>query len=462
MQAPTPDQIIAGVKQIVAKEVDTLNPGVNIEYTDYFNHTYVPDMVLKFPGRGEECRPLYIRNSLRVSPIIEDVQTLEPRQPVMLGLRPADPESDEGVRSVARHTKRVLVTDIGSLDVFSQSLSQVNDAAAPLKGVLRANLLKSGRGMMTTSDIDDIQNVVQEVVSLDAETAASGISKLDQLTDNLYAEDGSLQIGRVGRIIQASVSPVLMRNLLSESGRLSDSDVRVILPYLLGRNEVATNEDLWVTVAELIDLEDVENVPEIEGVNLNRLLNLTALSRWTASRAELVFNNEFDVEALTEISELSRTEWAVRAGKLTATIGPWRIIFVSGDNRRLKGATDYPAVDWRDISTVANALIMESASLRGVTRRLTISAEESANVAQDVADVTATLEDSYRVHHLTVRLPASASPDSLIEVEFPKGLATVVRGPCVALGELGTIAIRLLGHRYPVEPDWLIGHESGA
>jgi hypothetical protein len=134
---------------------------------------------------------------------------------------------------------------------------------------------------------------------------------------------------------------------------------------------------------------------------------------------------------------------------------------VSDDKRRFKGATDYLDVDWRDISAVTNALIVESASLRGITRRLTIGAEESSSVARDVADVTTTLEDSYRAQHLAVRLPGSASPESLVDVEFPKGLATVL-GPRLALGELGTIAIRVLGHRYPVEPSWLIGREPGA
>jgi hypothetical protein len=60
---------------------------------------------------------------------------------------------------------------------------------------------------------------------------------------------------------------------------------------------------------------------------------------------------------------------------------------VSDDKRRFKGATDYLDVDWRDISAVTNALIVESASLRGITRRLTIGAEESSSVARDVADV---------------------------------------------------------------------------
>jgi hypothetical protein len=455
MGSSSTDAIISGVKGIVASEVDALNPGITIEYTDYFNHTFMPDMFLKFPGRGGDTRPLYIRNSLRLNPTLEDVQTLEDREPVVLGLRPADPDTDGQVRSAARHSKRVFVTDIGSLDAFGQKLSEPNAADAPLSGVLRANLLKAGRGMMTESDIEGVQKAVQDVVSTNPEVAATGIAELDRLAADLYAEDGAFQIGRIGRIIQASLSPALLRSALSGGGRLSDSDARIILPYLLNRADLGPEAEVWSTLAELIRLEDVETLPEIEGINLDRLVNGVALSAWTASRAELVLNNEFDAEELSELTEINRTNWSVQGGKLVATTGPWRLFFVSDDNRRLKGATDYSDVDWQDIASTASAMVIDSASLRGITRRLTIDAEQSSNVARDIAEVTATLEDSYRVQRLSARLFASESPDSTVLVDFKKGLATA-RGPKLALQELGTVAIRLLGYRYPVEPDWLV------
>jgi hypothetical protein len=455
MGSSSTDAIISGVKGIVASEVDALNPGITIEYTDYFNHTFMPDMFLKFPGRGGDTRPLYIRNSLRLNPTLEDVQTLEDREPVVLGLRPADPDTDGQVRSAARHSKRVFVTDIGSLDAFGQKLREPNAADAPLSDVLRANLLKAGRGMMTESDIEGVQKAVQDVVSTNPEVAATGIAELDRLAADLYAEDGAFQIGRIGRIIQASLSPALLRSALSGGGRLSDSDARIILPYLLNRADLGPEAEVWSALAELIQLEDVETLPEIEGLGLDRLVNGVALSTWTASRAELVLNNEFDAEELSELTEINRTNWSVQGGKLVATTGPWRLFFVSDDNRRLKGATDYSDVDWQDIASTASAMVIDSASLRGITRRLTIDAEQSSNVARDIAEVTATLEDSYRVQHLSARLFASESPDSTVLVDFKKGLATA-RGPKLALQELGTVAIRLLGYRYPVEPDWLV------
>jgi hypothetical protein len=455
MQSSTPDAIISGVKSIVASEVDALNPGITIEYTNYFNHTFMPDMVLKFPGRSGGSRPLYIRNSLRLNTTLEDMQTLEDREPVVLGLRPGDPGTDAEVRTAARHSKRVFVTDIASLDSFGRKLSEPSAADAPLSGVLRANLLRAGRGMMTENDIEGVQKAVQDVVSTNPEVAATGIADLDRLAADLYAEDGAFQIRRIGRIIQASLSPASLRSLLSGGGRLSDSDARIILPYLLNRADLGPEEEVWSTLAELIHLEDVETLPEIEGFSLDRLVNRVALSTWSASRAELVLNNDFDPEGLSDPSAIDQTEWSVRAGKLVATTGPWRLFFVSDDKRRLKGGTDYSDVEWRDIASTASAMVIDSASIRGITRRLTIDAEESSNVARDIADVTATLEDSYRVQHLSVRLFASESPESTVDIDFRKGLATV-RGPRLALQELGTVAIRLLGYRSPVEPDWMV------
>lgn len=455
MQSSTPDAIVSGVKAVVAKEVAALDPNTKIHYTSYFNHTFMPDMVLEFPGRGGGSRPLFIRNSLRLNPTLQDVQTLEDREPVVLGLRAADADSRDEVRSAARHSRRVFVTDISSLDSFGETLGDPDGADGPLSGVLRANLLKTGRGMMTATDIEGVQKAVQDVVSTDPVVAASGIDELDRVTADLFAEDGALQIGRIGRIIQASLSPVALRGLLSDGGRLSDSDARIILPYLLNRADLGAEEAVWTTLAELIDLDYVETLPELEGLSLNRLVNGAALSRWTASRAELVLNNKFDTDELPEPAEINQTEWSVRGGKLVGTTGQWNLFFVSEDKRRLRGGTAYPDVDWRDIASVATSMVIDSASLRGITRRLTIDAEESSNVAQDVSDVTAALEDSYRVQQLSVRMPGSESPESSVDVDFRKGLATVA-GPRLALEELGTIAIRLLGFRYPVRPDWLV------
>lgn len=42
------DDLIRGVKSVLIHELSALDPAVKIENTGYFNHTFVPDLVMKW------------------------------------------------------------------------------------------------------------------------------------------------------------------------------------------------------------------------------------------------------------------------------------------------------------------------------------------------------------------------------------------------------------------------------
>ncbi|WP_433579701.1 hypothetical protein [Nocardia brasiliensis] len=447
MNSATPDEIIAGVKSIVASEIEKLSPDVRIEYTDYFNHTYMPDMVLSWGGRRVEQRPIFLRNSLRLEPTLGDVRGLEDREPVVLGLKPVDPEVGSQVRESLDRRRRVFVTDVSSIGIAGRNASGSSPANAPLLGIVRNSILRSGRGMMTTSDATDLVTAAEGVVAADRISAEAALGRLEMLTESLLAEDGAYQVSRAGRLLQAVQTPELLAEFTtSASGRLSEADLGILLPYLFSHTlGFDLPGQFWRTLAELVHLEDLEVLPAVEDMDIS-LLAGQAAGKWTTSRAELVLNNEFDSG-----DDRTTTRWYMRAGKLHAIIGPWKIVFVSDDNRRLKGATDSREASWDQISNIARHMIVESATLRGIVRRLTIDAEQSSNVVQDIEHVTSTLDDTYRVQQLIVRL---ADSDGFpVEVDFKKMLTTV-RGGSVSVAEIGAITLLLLGHRNPVSPSW--------
>ncbi|MCB8914010.1 hypothetical protein KUG88_28325 [Rhodococcus rhodochrous] len=449
MLADSPEQIISSVKSIVSEEIASLDSGVEISYTEYFNHTYMPDMVLSWP-RQNEVRPLYLRSSFREGVTESEVRGLEGTEPVVLGLQSATEGGvEDTIRESARSTRRVFVTDIGSIDSFGRAGAVKGGQSTPLVEVLKSNLFRAGRGFMGSEDVTTLTEAAERAVSSDPEVSASGLRDLEEAASGIYAEDGAYQIGRVGRILQAAGTSMSIQSQLELEGRLSESDIRIVLPYLLRRPDVSDNLEFWSAISRLVDLESLENVIELEGLDITRLVNPDSLKSWSACRAELALNNDFD----EEFDSADVTRWSIRAGKLSAITGPWNLVFASTDKRKLKGASDAREANWDDIARIARALIVESASLRGITRRLSVGAEESSNVVRDVDEITRALEDNYRVRKLDVRTPGSES-DSVIDVDFKKMLATV-HGSGAPLGELGTVALLLLGHRYQVSPGWL-------
>ncbi len=452
MNGSIPTDIVADVKNIVAHEIEQLSPGIDIKYTDYFNHTYMPDMILTWGGRKTEERPVFLRNSLRLESTLFDVRGLKDRAPVVLGLRQVDPSVEIMVRESSTETQRVFVTDVASIDQAGQSSPGASNTSAPLLSIVRSNLLRTGRGIMTTTDATALVSATEQVAASDPVIATDAFVRFEALTDSLLAEDGAYQVSRAGRLIRAIQSPSLLAEFTeTATGRLSETDLSILLPVLLNRDDAERlGTDLWSAVARLVELEDLESLPSIDGLDVSPLAE-SAVSEWQATRVELVLNNEFDPDVATGV-EYASTKWHIRGGKLMATIGPWNLVFVSDDKRRLRGASDSREANWAEIASVAGAMIVESATLRGIVRRLTIDAEQSSNVVRDIERITSTLDDSYRVQQLVVRLPGSDGAG--VEVDFQKMLSTVQTGT-VPVDELGSIAVRLLGHRSAVEPTWL-------
>ncbi|WP_146101014.1 hypothetical protein [Nocardia nova] len=449
MNAATPDEIISGVKGIVAREIEKLSSDVRIEYTDYFNHTYMPDMVLSWGSRQAEQRPIFLRNSLRLRPTLGDVEGLESRSPVVIGLKPADPDIGPRVRESVRRTRRVFVTDVSSIDVAGRQASS-KDSVAPLLGIVRNNILRTGRGLMTVSDAEELLSATEDVMASDPIVADAALSRFESLTDSLLAEDGSYQVSRASRLLRAINDPDLLSEVLpSVSGRISETDLSIMLQYLFARETTAAPDGrFWETLATLVDLQDLERIQGIEDRDISPLAS-RAIDLWTGRRAELVYNSEFEPGG-----DRTGTVWFMRAGKLHAVIGPWKAVFVADDNRRLKGSVDAREANWDDISAIARSMVIESATLRGIVRRLTIDAEQSGNVIRDIDNITSTLDDSYRVQQLTARIVGTEGPG--IEVDFRKMLTTT-KGGTVPISELGTVALRFLGHRNPVDAAWFVG-----
>jgi hypothetical protein len=476
MQSSNPRDIVTGVKEAVTQEVGSLSPDAKIVTTEYFNHSYMPDLVLEWNEAGKrDQRPIFLRNTLRPAVVENELQALAKREPIMLSLTaPAEPGPRFDVlRERARQANRVLVTDLVSLaDVAAPSGEQGHiggprGVGAPLLRLVQANLLKGGRGLLTS---EDAERLTRSVARADEDGGLSEefLSSFQESADELFAPDAALRLRRAAELLRFGLSREVVETLSLSEGQLSDVELRVLLPYLLSDETASVKPRLWTYVGSMMSLERLEDMWDaLSEVDVSALV-VPNVETWTARRAQLVINNSFeahddDVEVIEnedaevrtageEVVEVPDAEpdlpsWYVRNRVLSAEAGRWRL-FVTTDARRLKGRDDSAAARWDDISSLLTGFALDAVDLRGVSRRIFVGAEQSGDVSADVALIADNINDSFQVTEIHVRRIGDDETAARMKVDFTEMTVTAGRAPIVSLvGAAG-----LLGHRWP--PDF--------
>ena len=74
-------ETIQSIKDKTRYYIERCSPESNIRYTDYFNHTFIPDMVIDW---NKQERYLYIRTTSDINWIFEDAKLLDIFHPIIL------------------------------------------------------------------------------------------------------------------------------------------------------------------------------------------------------------------------------------------------------------------------------------------------------------------------------------------------------------------------------------------
>lgn len=445
MTATRPEDIIRGVKQAVHQELKELDPRAKVESTAYFSHSFVPDFVVTWNegGRGQR-RDVYLRPSLESTVAAHDVQALGEHAPVLLSLRRPEAEAVEEAarRDVDVHAPDVLVTGVSALDAFT------GDPAvdAPLQALVRPNLVRGGRGVISGDTAASLHTpltgTADDVARLEAFTV---------LVRDLFVPDAATRLERAAQILEVGLTGDVSGLVLTLDddpagqlmrGRLSDAEVDVLLPYLLGRADITQEPAFWGHVGSMLDLARLEGIGDVlHGLDLTPLIAAN-LDTWTAIRAGLVLNAE-------DGGSPAPGQWRL-VGRTIATVqGPWRV-HVTADSRKLRGRDDSLAARWDELAPVLRGRPVTAVALHGVQRRVNVTADQAADVLADVTTIRASIADEFYVPAVTVR-SSQDEEASRIELDFKKMLATA--SAPTSVGALVDATVTVLGHRLGVTSD---------
>lgn len=431
-------EYVARVKSAVSSELATLDSSAVIEDTSYFNHSAIPDLVLKWP-KENSSRAVFLRHSYQSVVDADDVDYLAAEEPVFMSLDTRerdDRRAEQRLDEVAGST-RILMTDPSAVDIISVEAA----AASPLNDLVRANFIRGGRGLI---DEPRAASLVESA------TPAGSPSERTELISQSFSEAAAARITRTAQLIELALADEFLLPDLELSplvgGKLSIAELRHLVPWLLRQERAVSNRGFWEHLGEYVTFAELENIRvDLADLDLSPLIIANA-DRWSARRAYIGL--AVPIEGDDTYAERSNY-WSFRGGAaLGIDVGEQRLS-VADDGRLLKPRESSSAATWDRIKDAVAGDRLSRIDLRGITRSVILTAERSPDIRSDIQQVTESLGDSYTVSELAIRAAAPGREGAVdIEVDFDSGLATAPAG--ASISDLARVSLQVLNYRAPI------------
>lgn len=181
------------VHELVARALARLDPAAEVKTTSYFNHSFVPDLVMSWTQGGERVeRYVHLRFSVIARPFEHDIQLLGGTSPVFIGMTDRQPLR-EATWSTAR-TNGTLVTQSAAIDDLDTAVRE-----DPRSRSATAPIVRRGRGLLDESRAEDVSRhyfaALRDIEEDEGQPAATVTSALETLR-GLLPEGAELEVER--------------------------------------------------------------------------------------------------------------------------------------------------------------------------------------------------------------------------------------------------------------------------
>lgn len=390
-------------------------------------------------GATKVARPVYLRHSLRSSRASGDLETLAraDKTALFLSLSQEEPEQDtRRVRSAVRKNtqSRTLITTVPAID----GLAKPVEAPDPVLGVVKASVVRSAQGFFVEDDVERL------VLPRDRRIEPADFEAFSQAVSANFSEDAVVRINRVASIVEQALSDEPEASHLLTSGKLSETEIRELVPYLLGLEGVTQSRHFWLDVARLISLEDIERQwSSLAGLHLSPLASAGG-SVWRATRAQLSVRSE----SIDDEDFDTTPKWVVAGRTLAAEVGNWRISFAyTATKLKTTGRNALPA-RWADLEPALQRYTVTAVDLSGVVTQSQYGAVESADMKSRIDTFIEGADDSFHVPGVTV---ATGTGDDTASVKADFTEMLLQASPDATLETLTRAALDVLGYRYPTD-----------
>ncbi len=438
------------VKTVVIRQLEALDETASIENTQYFNHSSVPDFIVRWPGeRGE--RRIYLRDSYESIVAAHDGLYLTAGDPVLVSLEEPHPDFEQSLGEVdAELGTRMLITDVDAVSVITEGDRQGD---SPLTQMIRANFVRGARGRI---DRPVAESLIEPQTG-DAETLTTGRIPEEFIAETFF-EDAAFRINRTARLIERA----MLINTVGEelpplsgivSGQLSVSEMRTVLPWLLTQEAAQGNVEFWRQIGQLMSFSDLEKIRHsLIGINVTPLISANR-TYWTAKWAYAGASMPIEGD---ETYERRRNYWSFEQGALGVDLGDARFSVAFNGQLAPKGRSSTSSASWETLQTIVESERISRVDLHGTRRSVAVSSEQSTDVRGDVLDISRSLEDDYFVGQIAIRgvPPEGEEGDTEISVNFDSGLVKA-EGGVATIDDLIKAVVGILSFRLGVSHNQL-------
>lgn len=416
---------------VVINEIKQLDPDAGIVKTHYFNHSFVPDLVVRWSEDAERLdRPVFLRFSVDDEAFAQDLLLARESDGLFVGML-------DGPQRPPRRTSAAMALD-GSLVARADAIDEFDRALEvdPRTAITTSGLVRRGRGFMDVSSASRLTSATRSAFRAMEPSFAGALAALDQIA--LASSEVSQALATVNPYL-SSIGQSHFEQLLQthwvraghdpfrfpgvaewDPGGISRGALRDVILNLVSRGEDVPQET-WRRIVGHISAEEIGRFirTPVRDAGFDDLVSAvidswTAQWVWVDDPGAVPFEPSF--------------AWMVDNRMLGLDTGDARIFFAD-DGRHFKDKprnAELPTLSeceeiLNDYQVVGVALRTSDDELE--YRRRLGRATVGARVAEILADEQAA---NYRVESLTVVVPGM---DWTAEVSFARRMIDVNERP---------------------------------
>ncbi|MEU0391113.1 hypothetical protein [Streptomyces chartreusis] len=433
---PNPKSSARRTKELVIRELQEVDPRLEIKNTEYFNHTFSPDLVLSWPGASKQLRRfVFLRLPDSPEYFAEDVEIVSELNPIVYGLDGGSGLSDSlnAVSDFSRENN-VLVTDVHGVDRLARNRKVHNVA-----NLVSAALIRGGRGVMDSVGADSISSTVSNGFEAAREANTEVTANAVQALENYLAPAQSQQMTQFLQAVWISSQGRIegfpgSRDL---SGEIGDESLEYLLHF-----DPINDGDFWRALGTTVTVEQLARLRVSDSpTNLQHLVKANMDRLW--SRQMKVVTGE-----LMPAHEERSPSWTVLRDSLCLRGEDYIAFFAqnAASLRHIKSPKAY-GLTMEQIRQRSRNVHLRELTMRTGAESFTVEAEGSRSVLD--AESLSALPASYLQKTRVVRSTAQTPGGQEIHCDFLQRDATAVTSARVSLEDWLGSALPLLWDVHP-------------
>ncbi len=418
-----------------------MDPAVDVRFTDYFNSSIAPDMILRWPKENRQ-RFVFVRPTGSENWLLSELPPVSCFKPLIFALEDLDIASVANGSVAAGRSLRAAASaaDAWVTDASATEAVSAGRARSPVLGMLSQALVRGGRGVSNGREISDLSEAAEDGFDGAIGGALTVTRQAVEAIEGHLNDEQSGHITRVLRAIwEAHGSDAARFPSTTSLGRITADD----LSYLL-RITSSGSAEFWHKIGRTINTELLANTDVADpSPNLHALIS-ASLESLQSKGTRLAY----EPFRLGEPEDFPR--WIIANGCLALRGLNWTAYVAARRSAELPVADDFGMPDLNTVRERAtdNRVRITEVQLARADATVTYESTEGIEILRDpvLGRIEANLEGA-RVHKAVAVLPDGGKAD----IDFPQRTAVGPGNATFFLGPLLRSVLPLLSDFSPQE-----------